>query len=85
MSERRCILSGERADPAHLVRLAISPDGDKLAYVNYDKDGFSLYLLRGLKAAVPVATPSLNRRQVPVGSEVCTLVRRSFTRESSST
>jgi len=28
MSERRCILSGERADPAHLVRLAISPDGD---------------------------------------------------------
>jgi len=30
MSERRCILSGERADPAHLVRLAISPDGDVL-------------------------------------------------------
>lgn len=27
MSERRCILSGERADPAHLVRLAISPEG----------------------------------------------------------
>lgn len=30
MSERRCILSGERADPAHLVRLAISPDGEVL-------------------------------------------------------
>jgi len=30
MSERRCILSGERADPAHLVRLAISPEGDVL-------------------------------------------------------
>ncbi len=28
MSERRCILSGERADPAHLIRLAISPDGE---------------------------------------------------------
>lgn len=27
MSERRCILSGERADPALLVRLAIAPDG----------------------------------------------------------
>lgn len=27
MSERRCILSSERADPAHLVRLAISTDG----------------------------------------------------------
>jgi hypothetical protein len=30
MSERRCILSGERADPACLIRLAISPDGDVL-------------------------------------------------------
>ena len=30
MSERRCILSGERADPAHLIRLAISPDGEVL-------------------------------------------------------
>jgi predicted RNA-binding protein YlxR (DUF448 family) len=30
MSERRCILSGEHADPAHLIRLAISPDGDVL-------------------------------------------------------
>lgn len=30
MSERRCILSGERADPAHLIRLAVSPDGELL-------------------------------------------------------
>lgn len=30
MSERRCILSGEHADPAALIRLAISPDGDVL-------------------------------------------------------
>ena len=27
MSERRCILTGERAAPEHLVRLAISPEG----------------------------------------------------------
>ena len=27
MSERRCILTGDRADPADLIRLAISPDG----------------------------------------------------------
>ena len=27
MSERRCILTGDRADPAMLVRLALSPDG----------------------------------------------------------
>ncbi len=30
MSERRCILSGDRADPEGLIRLAISPDGDVL-------------------------------------------------------
>jgi predicted RNA-binding protein YlxR (DUF448 family) len=30
MSERRCILSGERTDPDHLIRLAISPDGEVL-------------------------------------------------------
>ncbi|MBN8829463.1 MAG: DUF448 domain-containing protein [Sphingomonadales bacterium] len=30
MSERRCILSGEHADPANLIRLAISPDGNVL-------------------------------------------------------
>jgi len=27
MSERRCILTGDRASPDHLVRLALSPDG----------------------------------------------------------
>ncbi len=27
MSERRCILTGDRASPEHLVRLALSPDG----------------------------------------------------------
>lgn len=27
MTERRCILTGERASPEHLVRLALSPDG----------------------------------------------------------
>lgn len=27
MTERRCILSGDRAAPEHLVRLALSPDG----------------------------------------------------------
>ena len=30
MSERRCILTGDHADPAALIRLAISPDGDVL-------------------------------------------------------
>ncbi len=30
MTERRCILTGERADPAHLIRLAIAPDGTVL-------------------------------------------------------
>ncbi|MEZ5654551.1 MAG: DUF448 domain-containing protein [Sphingobium sp.] len=27
MTERRCILSGDRASPEHLLRLALSPDG----------------------------------------------------------
>ena len=39
MSERRCILSGERADPAHLVRLAISPDGEVLPDVRAKAPG----------------------------------------------
>jgi hypothetical protein len=30
MTERRCILSGDRADPEMLIRLAISPDGEVL-------------------------------------------------------
>ncbi|MDB5049692.1 MAG: hypothetical protein JWO30_2763 [Fibrobacteres bacterium] len=33
---------------------AVDPSGTRLAYVNYDKDGFSLYLLPDLK---PVAAP----------------------------
>lgn len=37
---------------------AISPKGDKLAYVNYDKDGFSLYLIEGLGDAGAVQAPS---------------------------
>lgn len=39
MSERRCILSGERADPAHLIRLAISPDGELLPDVRAKAPG----------------------------------------------
>jgi len=43
---------------------AISPKGDKLAYVNYDKDGFSIYLLSGLNGAGAVNTPSPAARPV---------------------
>jgi Tol biopolymer transport system component len=43
---------------------AISPKGDKLAYVNYDKDGFSLYLIEGLGAAGNVVTPSPAARAI---------------------
>ncbi len=39
MSERRCILSGERADPAHLIRLAIAPDGELLPDVRAKAPG----------------------------------------------
>ena len=39
MSERRCILSGERADPAHLIRLAIAPDGTLLPDVRAKAPG----------------------------------------------
>ncbi len=49
MSERRCILSGERAEPAHLVRLAISPDGDVLPDVRAQAPG------RGAWVGVPRA------------------------------
>ncbi len=35
---------------------AISPDGGKLAYVNYDKNGFSVYLLEGLADSAARAT-----------------------------
>jgi uncharacterized protein len=39
MSERRCILSGERADPTHLIRLAIAPDGSLLPDVRAKAPG----------------------------------------------
>jgi Tol biopolymer transport system component len=41
---------------------AIDPSGKRLAYVNYDKDGFSLYLLPEIKpaAAPPVVTRVLH-------------------------
>lgn len=39
MSERRCVLSGEHADPAALIRLAISPDGDVLPDVRAKAPG----------------------------------------------
>jgi predicted RNA-binding protein YlxR (DUF448 family) len=39
MSERRCILSGEHADPAHLIRLAISPEGEVLPDVRAKAPG----------------------------------------------
>ncbi len=44
MSERRCILSGERADPSRLVRLAISPDGDVLPDVRGKAPGRGAWL-----------------------------------------
>ncbi|HTM94283.1 MAG TPA: DUF448 domain-containing protein [Croceibacterium sp.] len=44
MSERRCILSGERADPARLIRLAISPDGDVLPDVRAKAPGRGAWL-----------------------------------------
>ena len=44
MSERRCILSGERTDPAHLIRLAISPDGEVLPDVRARAPGRGAWL-----------------------------------------
>lgn len=38
-SERRCILSGERAAPEHLIRLAIGPDGEVLPDVRAKAPG----------------------------------------------
>jgi len=49
MSERRCILTGERADPAHLIRLAIAPDGTLLPDVRAKAPG------RGAWIGVPRA------------------------------
>ena len=40
---------------------AVDPEGKRLAYINYDKDGFSLYLLPEIKA---VAAPPVAQRLV---------------------
>jgi predicted RNA-binding protein YlxR (DUF448 family) len=50
---RRCILSGDRADPENLVRLAIGPDGDVLPDVRAKAPG------RG--AWIGVARPELEK------------------------
>ena len=42
--ERRCILSGERAQAEHLIRLAISPDGLVLPDVNNKAPGRGAWL-----------------------------------------
>lgn len=44
MTERRCILSGERGDPARLIRLAISPDGELLPDVRAKAPGRGAWL-----------------------------------------
>ncbi len=49
MTERRCILSGDRADPDGLVRLALGPDGEVLPDVRAKAPG------RGAWVGVPRA------------------------------
>jgi hypothetical protein len=46
---------------------AISPDGNNLAYVNYDKDGFSIYLMEGVadSAAGADLLPTVAREPRP--------------------
>jgi len=44
MSERRCILSGEHAAPDHLVRLALSPDGEVMPDVRAKAPGRGAWL-----------------------------------------
>jgi predicted RNA-binding protein YlxR (DUF448 family) len=44
MTERRCILSSEHRDPAQLLRLAISPDGDVLPDVRARAPGRGAWL-----------------------------------------
>ncbi len=39
MSERRCILTGDRADPDALIRLALSPDGEVMPDVRAKAPG----------------------------------------------
>ncbi|MDQ3000287.1 MAG: hypothetical protein M3Y08_03360 [Fibrobacterota bacterium] len=45
---------------------AIDPSGKRLTYINYDKDGFSLYLLKDIK---PVAAPATVLRNLHPESE----------------
>ena len=64
MTERRCILTGERADPERLIRLAISPDGTVLpdvrgkapgrgAWIGVDRESLDKALANGkLKGAL---------------------------------
>jgi Tol biopolymer transport system component len=56
---RRDLATGATTAVTNVVGGAFSPavshDGTKLAYVNYDKDGFSLYLLEGLGQPVAAA------------------------------
>lgn len=49
MTERKCILSGDRADPTALVRLALSPDGEAMPDVRAKAPG------RGAWIGVPRA------------------------------
>ena len=44
MTDRRCILSGERTDPENLIRLAISPDGEVLPDVRARAPGRGAWL-----------------------------------------
>ena len=39
MTERKCILTGDRADPETLIRLAIGPDGQVLPDVRAKAPG----------------------------------------------
>lgn len=64
MSERRCILTGDNADPAALIRLAIAPDGAVLpdvrarapgrgAWIGVDREVLTQAIANGrLKAAL---------------------------------
>jgi len=44
MTERRCILSGDRAAPENLVRLAVSPDGEVMPDVRAKAPGHGAWL-----------------------------------------
>jgi predicted RNA-binding protein YlxR (DUF448 family) len=50
MTERRCILSGDRADPERLIRLAVGPDGDVMPDVRAKAPGRGAWI--GVSRAV---------------------------------